>query len=119
MIDIVNIFIMNDLFYLVVPSFESLVFGLLKISPFSVDSKGYHLSSHETRTAIKNAQTDVAQLENNVKEAINEWEKACKSIKENPMIKMEKELWKDFVNNPSKMEKTAETMKSLNKKNDH
>ena len=56
------------------------------------------------------------KLESDVKEAITDWENAGKSMKENPLIKMEKGLWKDFLVNPSAMEKTVETMKSLQQK---
>ncbi len=80
------------------------------------DSKGYNLSSHETRHAIKSAQAEMSTFEAQVKDAIYEWEKGCNNVKENPLIKMEKGLWKDFMNNPTAMEKTVETMKSLQKK---
>ena len=90
--------------------------NLLTNFGISSDSKGYQLSSHDTRTEIKTAQTAVTKLESGVKEAITDWENAGKSMKENPLIKMEKGLWKDFLVNPSAMEETVETMKSLQQK---
>jgi len=90
--------------------------SLLMNFGISGDSKGYNLSSDDTRTKIKTAQTEVTKLECDVKEAIIGWENACKNMKENPLIKMEKGLWKDFVINPTAMEKTVETMKSLQQK---
>jgi len=95
---------------------RSILKKLLGNFGISSDSKGYQLSSHDTKTEIKRAQTAVTRLESDVKEAITDWENACKSMKENPLIKMEKGLWKDFVVNPNAMEKTVETMKSLQQK---
>ena len=74
-------------------------------------SKQCELSSSETRNEIKSAQTEVSKFELNVRDAIGEWDKARKSIVENPIIEMEKKIWKDFMNsNFEKMERVIESI---------
>ena len=91
---------------------------MLHISYFLDKSKHCELSSSEARSGIKTAQVEVSKLEENVKIASAEWEKACKSQSENPTIEIEKKIWKDFVNKPDNMERTVESMKAyLSRKN--
>ena len=79
-------------------------------------SRGCALSATETRCSIKMAQAEVSRIEANVKDTIAEWEKAGKNLRQNPVIKLERNLWKDFMNKPRAMENTVEAMKNQCKK---
>lgn len=74
------------------------------------------MAVHEAKVSIKTAQAEVLKLETSVKDAINEWENARKTMAENPIIEMEKRLWKDFINNPEAIEKTVESMRTFRRK---
>ena len=79
-------------------------------------SKHFDLSCYDATSAIKNAQKEVGQLEHNVKDALNEWERALKLLKENPVLCLEKKVWKDFMNNGAKMESSINVMRQMGKK---
>jgi hypothetical protein len=72
------------------------------------------LSSSELKAKIKRAQNDVASLETSVRDAVAQWEKSQRSLKENPVIALEKRLWKNFATNPEAMEQSIIAMKSKN-----
>lgn len=95
---------------------RDLLGNILKEVAISVESKGYQLSPHEMKVAIKNAESEGKKLTIAASEAINEWDNAYKNVKENPMVRMERELWKSFMNNPASIEKAVETMRCLQKK---
>ena len=77
-------------------------------------SKHFDLSPYDATIAIKNAQKEVGQLEQNVKEALNEWDRACKLLKENPILCLEKKVWKEFsMDAGAKMESSINAMRRM------
>ena len=77
-------------------------------------SKHFDLSPYDATIAIKNAQKEVGQLEHNVKEALNEWDRACKLLKENPILCLEKKVWKEFsMDAGAKMESSINAMRRM------
>ena len=56
----------------------------------------------------------MGKFEINVRESTAELEKAIKMNAENPVTEIEKKLWKDFINNPERMEKTVKNMEVYN-----
>ena len=79
-------------------------------------SKHFDLSPYDATIAIKNAQKEVGQLEQNVKEALNEWDRACKLLKENPILCLEKKVWKEFsMDAGAKMESSINAMRRMAK----
>ena len=77
-------------------------------------SKHFDVSPYDATIAIKNAQKEVGQLEQNVKEALNEWDRACKLLKENPILCLEKKVWKEFsMDAGAKMESSINAMRRM------
>ena len=58
----------------------------------------------------------MGKFEVNVRESTADLEKAIKMNTENPVSEIEKKLWKDFINNPERMEKTVKNMEVYNVK---
>ena len=83
---------------------------------FLDQSKHCELSSSEGKIKIKAVQNEMGKFEINVRESTAELEKAIKMNAENPVTEIEKKLWKDFINNPERMEKTVKNMEVYNVK---
>ncbi len=78
---------------------------------FSDSPSGYCLTPAELSAKMKQAQNESKIAEASVKEAVSDWERNRRGLKDNPVLGMEKKIWRDFLNQPEVMAQNITSMK--------
>jgi hypothetical protein len=67
--------------------------------------------SAEVTARVQQSETDIELFESNVKEIVDAWDRARRSLKDNPNLNLERSLWKNYFVQPEILERNLHLLK--------
>jgi hypothetical protein len=69
------------------------------------------LTAPEVSAKTQQFAADIRYIESSIKEVVESWEKAKRSITDHPSITTERSIWKDYFVQPEVLERTIQVTK--------
>jgi hypothetical protein len=73
------------------------------------------LAAPEVSARVQQSSADVRNFELAVKEIVEAWDRARRSLKDNPNLMLERAIWKDYFVQPEVLPRNVQTFKSAQK----
>lgn len=86
---------------------------MLKCFPQNLSDSQSHgiLASPEVTARVQQSQNDFIMFEGSVREIAEAWERAKRSLRDNPNLKLERTIWRDFFAQPEILERNIQALK--------